>query len=85
MLIASAVDAVAGDLTRKDVMREAMRKANFTSVRGPYKYNHNHFPIQNFYIQEVVQDAAGTLTLKTVETILKDHQDAYADKCPMKW
>ena len=85
MLIASAVDAVAGDLSKKDAMRDAMRKANFASVRGPYKYNHNHFPIQNFYIQEVVQDAAGTLTLKTVETILKDHQDAYADKCPMKW
>ncbi len=85
MLIAGAVDAVAGDLTRKNAMRDAMRKANFASVRGPYKYNHNHFPIQNFYIQEVVQDAAGTLTLKTVETILKDHQDAYADKCPMQW
>ena len=85
MLIASAVDAVGGDLTKKDAMREAMRKANFASVRGPYKYNHNHFPIQNFYVQEVVQDPAGQLTLKTVETILKDHQDAYADKCPMKW
>ncbi len=85
MLITSAVEAVAGDLSKKDAMRDAMRKANFASVRGPYKYNHNHFPIQNFYIQEVVQDAAGTLTLKTVETILKDHQDAYADKCPMQW
>jgi len=85
MLIASAVEAVAGDLSKKDAMRDAMRKANFASVRGPYKYNHNHFPIQNFYIQEVVQDAAGTLTLKTVETILHDHKDAYADKCPLKW
>lgn len=85
MLIASAVDAVGGDLTKKDAMREAMRKANFASVRGPYTYNHNHFPMQNFYVQEVVKDAEGQLTLKTVETILKDHQDAYADKCPMKW
>ena len=84
-LIASAVEAVAGDLTKKDAIREAMRQANFASVRGPYKYNHNHFPIQNFYIQEVVQDAESHLTLKTVETILKDHKDAYADKCPMQW
>jgi len=84
MLIASAVEAVGGDLTKKDAIREAIRKANYASVRGPYKYNHNHFPIQNFYIQEVVKDAEGTLTLKTVETILKDHQDAYADKCPLQ-
>jgi branched-chain amino acid transport system substrate-binding protein len=85
MLIASAVEAVGGDLSKKDAMRAAMRKASFASVRGPYRYNHNHFPIQNFYLQDVVQDAAGTLTLKTVETILTDHQDVYADKCAMRW
>jgi branched-chain amino acid transport system substrate-binding protein len=83
-LIDSAVKAVGGDLTKKDAMREAMRKANYASVRGPYKYGNNHFPIQNFYLQEAVKDG-GNFTLKTVALALKEHQDRYAGKCNMKW
>jgi branched-chain amino acid transport system substrate-binding protein len=84
-LINSAVTAVNGDLSKKDAMRDAMRKASYASVRGPYKYGNNHFPIQNFYLQDVVKDAEGNLTLKTVATIVKDSQDKFHDKCPMKW
>jgi branched-chain amino acid transport system substrate-binding protein len=84
-LINSAVVAVKGDLTKKDAMRAEMRKANYASVRGPYKYGNNHFPIQNFYLQDVVKDSEGTLTLKTVATIVKDSQDEHAKKCAMKW
>src|SRR6516162_2040704 len=51
-LINSAVTAVKGDLTKKDAMRDEMKKADYASVRGPYKYGNNHFPIQNFYLQE---------------------------------
>src|SRR5690606_36530239 len=84
MLIDSAVRSVGGDLTKKDAMRDAMRKADYASVRGPYKYGNNHFPIQNFYLQEAVKDG-DTFTLKTVSVALKDHQDRYAAKCKMKW
>jgi branched-chain amino acid transport system substrate-binding protein len=84
-LVNSAVVAVNGDLDKKDAMRAEMRKANYASVRGPYKYGNNHFPIQNFYLQDVVKDAQGNLTLKTVETIVKDSQDMFHEKCPMKW
>jgi branched-chain amino acid transport system substrate-binding protein len=84
-LINSAVVAVKGDLSNKDGMRAEMRKANYASVRGPYRYGNNHFPIQNFYLQEVVKDPSGELRLKTVSTIVKDSQDRFHDKCPMKW
>jgi branched-chain amino acid transport system substrate-binding protein len=84
-LINSAVTAVNGDLSKKDAMRDEMRKANYASVRGPYRYGNNHFPIQNFYLQEVVKDAGGNLGLKTMATIVKDSQDRFHDRCPMKW
>jgi len=83
-LINSAVVAVKGDVSKKDAMRAEMKKANYASVRGPYKYGNNQFPIQNFYIQEAVKDTDGVLTLKTVEAIVKDDQDRSAAKCPMK-
>ena len=80
--INSAVTAVKGDLTKKDAMRDELRKANYKSVRGPYKYGNNHFPIQNFYLQDVVKDADGMLTLKTVATIVKDSQDKHHRQVP---
>ena len=83
-LINSAVVAVKGDMTKKDEMKAEMERANFKSVRGPYKYGKNHIPIQNFYLQDVVKDSEGQLALKTVATIVKDDQDRFHDKCPMK-
>jgi branched-chain amino acid transport system substrate-binding protein len=84
MLIASAADALKGDLKAKDKLRAELKKANFKSVRGDFKFNTNQFPIQSFYIQETVKDAEGNLTLKTVETAMKDAKDSYFEKCSMK-
>src|SRR5215472_7799767 len=83
-LINSAVVAVKGDTSKKDAMKAEMQKVNFKSVRGPFRYGNNHIPIQNFYLQDVVKDADGQLSLKTVATIVKDDQDRFHDKCPMK-
>jgi branched-chain amino acid transport system substrate-binding protein len=83
-LINSAVVAVRGDTSKKDEMKAEMEKANFKSLRGSFKYGNNHIPIQNFYLQDVVKDADGQLSLKTVSTIVKDNQDRFHDKCPMK-
>ncbi len=85
MLIDSAVKAVKGNFTEKDAMRDAMRKASFASVRGKFTFNKNHFPIQDFYLQEVVKDAGGEFTMRSLGVILRDHKDLYADKCPMTW
>src|SRR6202043_3195708 len=80
-LINSAVVAVKGDLTNKDAIRNEMRKANYASVRGPYKYGNNHFPIENFYLQEAVKGDGGSYNLRTTALALKDHQDRYHEKC----
>ena len=85
MLINSAVTAVDGDLSNKDGMRNAMRKADFPSVRGPFKYGNNHFPIQNFYLRKAVKDADGNYTTKIVKTVYTNHQDTYAKDCKMSW
>ncbi|HEX5211021.1 MAG TPA: ABC transporter substrate-binding protein [Pseudolabrys sp.] len=83
-LIASAVAATKGNLTDKAAVQKALEKANFKSVRGGFKYGNNHIPIQNFYLQDAVKDAKGDYVLKTVATIVKDNQDMFHDKCPMK-
>jgi branched-chain amino acid transport system substrate-binding protein len=84
MLIASAVEAVKGNLGDKAAVEAALKKADFKSVRGDFKFGNNHIPIQNFYLQDVVKDAKGDFVLKTVATIVKNDQDKFHDKCPMK-
>ncbi|HLI98985.1 MAG TPA: ABC transporter substrate-binding protein [Bradyrhizobium sp.] len=83
-LINSAVVKVSGDVSQKDAMKTEMEKANFKSVRGSFKYGNNHIPIQNFYLQDVVKDPSGEFALKTVAAIVRDDQDHFHDKCPMK-
>jgi branched-chain amino acid transport system substrate-binding protein len=82
-LIASAVAATKGKLSDKDAVRAALKKADFHSVRGGFKYGNNHFPIQNFYLQDVVKKG-DDYVLKTVATIVKNDQDKFHGKCPMK-
>src|SRR5262249_43565655 len=65
-LIDSAVVSVKGDVGDKDAVRNAMRKAKYDSVRGSYRYGNNHFPVQNFYLQEAVKSADGEYGLKTL-------------------
>ena len=84
MLIASAAEALKGDLTDKAKVRAELKKANFKSLRGGFTYNTNQFPIQNFYIQEAVKDPQGMMTVKTIATAVKDAKDPYYEKCPMK-
>jgi len=83
-LIDGAILAVGGNLRDKDKLRAALRQANFVSVRGPFKFNHNHFPIQNFYICQVVKQADGTLTHALQGIAFKDHADAYHEQCKMR-
>jgi branched-chain amino acid transport system substrate-binding protein len=84
MLIASAVEGTKGDTSNKNALRAEMKKANFKSLRGDFKFNTNQFPIQNFYIQEAVKDPEGKMTVKTIATAMKDAKDPFFEKCSMK-
>jgi branched-chain amino acid transport system substrate-binding protein len=84
-LIDAAVRDVNGKIEDKDAVRAALRKANFQSVRGSFKFNSNHFPIQNLYIMEVKKDEKGQPKAVLKDTAIKDWKDPYHQECPMKW
>ena len=84
MLIASAVKAVDGDMSNPDKVRAAMKAANFDPVRGKFTLGTNHFPVQNFYLREVITDGNGVWTTKVTDTIYRNHVDPYAVECKMK-
>ena len=84
LLLDSALAKVKGNVADKRAFQTALKAADFKSVRGDFKFNTNNFPIQDFHVFEVVKDAQGRHTLKTVSTSLKADKDAYFEKCPMK-
>ena len=83
-LVASAVAATKGNLSDKVAVQKALEKADFKSVRGKFRFNTNHIPIQNFYLQEPVKAQDGSFVLKTVATIVEDNQDRFVNECHMK-
>ena len=85
MLIDSAVRAVKGNLADTKGMVLAMRKANFNSLRGPFTYNVNHHPIQNFYLLKTEKLASGDIEMRIQKTIFEKYKDSYYQDCKMKW
>ncbi len=83
-LIAAAVKQVGGkiDIDNLLPLAKAMRKEEFESVRGPFKYNVNGFPIQDWYKREVVLDKDGKPVIKATQKVITAHVDAYWEKCP---
>ena len=83
MLMDAAVREVKGNVEDKAALRKALEAANFASVRGAFKFNRNHFPIQNYYLRQVVKDERGRYVNKTVGTIFTQQPDAYVSACKM--
>jgi branched-chain amino acid transport system substrate-binding protein len=84
MLLNAAIQDVNGNIENKADFRQAIRAANFKSVRGNFTFNTNQYPIQNFYLREVVKDGQGRLTNKATNIILKDYKDPFAVECKME-
>ncbi len=85
MLIDSAVRAVKGNLKDTKGMVAAMRKADFKSLRGPFQYNVNHHPIQNFYLLKTEKLKNGEIEMRIQKTVFEKHKDSYYQDCKMKW
>ncbi|MGY4161413.1 branched-chain amino acid transport system substrate-binding protein [Bradyrhizobium sp. USDA 4461] len=84
LLIDSAVKAVKGDLSNKDAVAAALKKADFTSLRGNFKFNNNGYPIQDFYLTKVAKRPDGKFQTEIVEKVFSNYGDRYAKDCAAK-
>jgi len=80
-LILSALEEA--DVSDQDAFREALRAANFVSVRGTFAFAPNHHPIHSIYVREVVE-IDGTLTNRIIGTAFgDDYRDIHGANCSM--
>ncbi len=81
LLIDSAVKAVKGDLSSKEAVAAALKKADFSSVRGNFKFNANGYPIQDFYLTQVAKRPDGKFQTEIVQKVFENYGDRYAKDC----
>lgn len=82
-IIGSALKAVAGKTDDLGAFKEALKKAEFDSVRGNFSFGSNQHPVQDLYIREVIKTDDGQFTNRTIEKVFENHVDAYAPECKM--
>ncbi|WOI56389.1 ABC transporter substrate-binding protein [Palleronia sp. LCG004] len=79
-LLISAMDAASID--DPDAFREALRAADFDSVRGDFSFASNQHPIQDIYVREVIEEG-DVFTNELVATALEDRSNEYVEDCDM--
>ena len=84
MLIDSAAKALKGNVSDAKALSAALRKADFKSLRGPFKFNVNGYPIEDFYLTKVVKRSDGKFQTSIVEKVLTNNADPYAKDCKAK-
>lgn len=83
-IIDAAVTAVKGKVEDREALVKAIEQVKYPSIRGPFRFGKNHFPIQNFYATEVARLADGKLIEANRGLLVEDDVDPYASECPMK-
>jgi len=83
-LIDAAIGGAGGKPATAEAMVKALEAARFESVRGPFRFNRNHFPIHNFYLVETVKGSDGAIAQINRGTVFENHPDAYVGDCPMQ-
>ena len=74
--------AAKADPKDKDAFREALRAADFASVRGDFSFGVNQHPIHDIYAQKVVE-RDGVYTNEVISKVIDDMVDSHAADCKM--
>ena len=81
--IGAALKGTGGKVDDTKAFSDAMRKADFQSVRGDFKFGPNNHPINDWSSLRVERASDGNLAIVTKAKILENHSDFYAKDCKM--
>jgi branched-chain amino acid transport system substrate-binding protein len=83
LAIAAALKETGGKVDDVNAFSAAMRKANFQSVRGSFRFGPNQHPVHDWYSLRVERGADGNLGIVTKGKVLESHSDIYARDCKL--
>lgn len=84
MLLNAAVASLKGDVSDKKAFSQAIKNAQFESLRGDFKFGNNNYPVQSYHVFEIVKGDDGKAQFKMIaKDVLKNQPDSYAKECAM--
>src|SRR5574343_468473 len=75
LMMDGAVRDVKGKVEDKAALQKALETKRFKSVRGEFKFNTNHYPVQNYYLRAIGKDTQGRITNTTMGTIFTNRSE----------
>lgn len=84
MLIDAAIRASDKKMSDIDGLRAAMKRVDFPSTRGSFRFDNDQFPLVNFMLRQVATDQRGRLINEQRGVLAKDVRDSLAHECPMQ-
>lgn len=70
------------DVADAAAFRDALKAADFASVRGKFSFASNNHPTQDIYVREVIKEG-DVITNKIDSIAMEDRSNAYVDECKM--
>lgn len=84
ILLSAALAPLKGRFADKEAMVKAIENVKFKSIRGNFRFNKNHMPVQDWVLRAVVREDSGRITNRIVDRVATAHADAYVSACQMK-
>ena len=83
MLLDAAIRDVKAKINDTDAFRVAVKRVEFPSTRGGFRFDNDQFPLLTYWVRQVAADSRGRLVNEQRGQLQKDVRDALAGECPM--
>jgi branched-chain amino acid transport system substrate-binding protein len=83
MLLDAAVREVKGKINDTDAFRLAIKRVEFPSTRGSFRFDNDQFPLLSYWVRQVATDQRGRLINEQRGLLQANARDPLAAECPM--
>ncbi|MDR3440051.1 ABC transporter substrate-binding protein [Telmatospirillum sp.] len=84
MLLDVAFRSVDKKVNDMESLRGALKRVEFPSTRGSFRFDTNQFPIQSYVARQVISDPRERMVNEQRGMFQKDVRDGHAGECPLR-
>jgi len=83
MLLDAAIRDAKGKITDMDALRLSVKRVEFPSTRGGFRFDNDQFPLLSYWVRQVASDPRGRLINEQRGLLQANARDPLATECPM--